>query len=385
LDSENFLAFIPNAPTSAARAFDAVVSAATPNGISWLEGAAVIEAENQVLDVLTLLAGLPKGAGGCFVSGGSAANLSALATARDLAARRRPEVTRWAVIASDHAHSSITSAVRLLGMDVVTAHDVNGHLAGPAVCSAVTTAQANGQEVCAIVATAGTTNAGLVDDLAGIADVAAARSIWFHVDAAYGGAALFSERARPLFAGLGRADSVTIDPHKWLFAPLDCAALIYARPDLARSVHAQHAEYLEAIHDDEAWNPSDYAFHLTRRARGLPLWYSMAVHGLDAYRRAIEAGLDLAQYAAWVINRLEHLELVVEPSLSVVLFRRRGWSRDDYVRWADTLRAEGVAFVLPSSWDFESVGRLVFVHPGTSTTLVDDILARAAATGPARH
>ena len=157
------------------------------------------------------------------------------------------------------------------------------------------------------MATAGTTNAGIVDDLAGVADVAAERSLWFHIDGAYGGAAaLFAPSVRDQFAGFERADSFIVDPHKWLFAPFDCAALVYRQPNLAKAVHTQDAQYLEVLHSEnpEEWNPSDYAFHLTRRARGLPLWFSLAVNGLDAYRDAVEAGLAIAQRAAERIDRV---------------------------------------------------------------------------------
>ena len=114
------------------------------------------------------------------------------------------------------------------------------------------------------------------------------------------GAALFAPSVRDKFAGFERADSFIVDPHKWLFAPFDCAALLYRQPNLAKAVHTQDASYLDVLHSEnpEEWNPSDYAYHLTRRARGLPLWFSMAVYGLDAYRDAVEAGLAIAQSAA---------------------------------------------------------------------------------------
>jgi glutamate/tyrosine decarboxylase-like PLP-dependent enzyme len=145
-----------------------------------------------------------------------------------------------------------------------------------------------GDGLFAAVATAGTTNLGVIDDLAGIAQVCRRRGIWFHVDAAYGGAALAAPSVRARFAGIERCDSFIVDPHKWLFAPYDCCALIYRRPELARTAHAQHAGYLEALQGGTEWNPSDYAVHLSRRSRGLPFWFSLAVHGTDAYRDAIE-------------------------------------------------------------------------------------------------
>ena len=232
-----------------------------------------------------------------------------------------------------------------------------------------------------MVATAGTTNAGIVDDLAGVADVAAEHSLWFHIDGAYGGAAaLFAPSVRAQFAGFERADSFIVDPHKWLFAPFDCAALVYRQPNLAKAVHTQDAQYLEVLHSEnpEEWNPSDYAFHLTRRARGLPLWFSMAVNGLDAYSEAVEAGLAMAQRAAERVSESPHVELVRDPGLSIVLFRRPGWDKADYEAWsADLLNAQ-IGFVTPTSWEGETVARFAFLHPNTTVEMVDEILRSMA-------
>ena len=232
-----------------------------------------------------------------------------------------------------------------------------------------------------MVATAGTTNAGIVDDLAGVAEVARHRGLWFHVDAAYGGAALFAPSARGRFAGIEQADSMVVDPHKWLYAPFDCAALLYRDPSLARAVHSQKAEYLEAFHEPagggssaQPFNPSDYAFHLTRRARGLPLWFSLAVYGTDAYRDAIEQVLATARAAARLIEASPHAELVREPELSVVLFRRPGWDRPRYDAWSAELLARQIGFVVPTSWEGEPVGRFAFLHPNTTVEMVGEIL-----------
>ena len=150
---------------------------------------------------------------------------------------------------------------------------------------------ADRERLFAIVATCGTTNAGVIDDLAGAAATAAELGTWFHVDGAYGGAALAAPSVRRRFDGVERADSFIVDPHKWLFAPFDSCALLYRDPEIGRHAHTQHAEYLDVLHgeDDEyEWNASDYAHHLTRRARGLPLWFSLATHGTEAYTDAIE-------------------------------------------------------------------------------------------------
>ena len=231
----------------------------------------------------------------------------------------------------------------------------------------------------AVVATGGTTNAGIVDDLAGVAEVAATRDLWFHVDGAYGGAALAAPSARALFAGVERADSLVVDPHKWLFAPFDCAALLYRRPELARAAHTQHASYLDVLHDRAAdgveWNPSDYAYHLTRRARGLPLWFSLATHGTDAYRDAVEVSLEVTRTGADLIRSLDHVELVIDPMLSVLLFRRLGWDADDYRSWSDRALADGLTLTVPTSWRGETVLRFCIVNPRTTLDDLATILA----------
>ncbi|HEX4162226.1 MAG TPA: pyridoxal-dependent decarboxylase [Acidimicrobiales bacterium] len=378
-DSPRFLSFIPAAPTKAALLFDMFISCASLHGTSWLEAAGVVVAENQALEVLAQRAGFPEGAGGCFVAGGSAGNLSALMVARDTAAYRRgaaaPE--RPLVAISEEAHSSVGKALHVLGVGVLAVPTLDHRLTGEALAATLRD-EPRRADVIGVVATAGTTNAGIVDDLDGIADVAAKHSLWFHVDGAYGGAAaLFAPSTRATFVGFGRADSFVVDPHKWLFAPFDCAALLYRQPNLAKAVHTQDAHYLEVLHTEnpEEWNPSDYAFHLTRRARGLPLWFSMAVNGLDAYCDAVEAGLAIAQRAAERIAAAPHLELVREPGLSIVLFRRLGWAKLDYEIWSARLLHDQIGFVTPTSWEGETVARFAFLHPDTTVGMVDEILA----------
>ncbi|HTZ09039.1 MAG TPA: pyridoxal-dependent decarboxylase [Acidimicrobiales bacterium] len=379
-DSPRFLSFIPAAPTKAALLFDMVVSCSSLQGTSWLEAAGAVVAENQALAFLAELAGLPPGAGGCFVSGGSIANLSALAVARDTAPARRgrsPDRPRIAV--GEETHASVANSLRLLAVEPLVVPSVDHRLTGEALALALD-GSGHAEDVVGVVATAGTTNAGIVDDLAGIAAVAAERDLWFHVDAAYGGAGLFSPLVRARFAGIEHADSLVIDPHKWLYAPFDCASLLYREPALARSVHAQRASYLDVIHDEdtEEWNPSDYAVHLTRRARGLPLWFSLAVYGAAAYRQAVETVLRTAWASAELIARTPYLELARPPELSIVLFRRRGWDEADYRRWSTALLTDQVGFVTPTSWEGAPAARLCFLHPGTTVAMIEEILATMA-------
>jgi glutamate/tyrosine decarboxylase-like PLP-dependent enzyme len=369
LDSERYLAFIPVAPSAAGVWMEAAVGAATFSAESWLEAAGAVAAENQTLRWLADLAGMPAGAGGCFMSGGSIGNLSALAVARE---HTRPD--QRAVAVADTAHASVFNSLRLLGLDEVLTvpTGADGRFTGAALSIAL----GDRRDVGVVIAAGGSTNAGVVDDLDGLADECGRLGAWLHVDAAYGGAALLLPERRDLFRGLGRADSLIIDPHKWLFAPQGSCALLYRSPALAAEVHTQHGPYLDILHGDEPlWNPSDYGYQLTRRASGLPLWFALAVHGTEAHVQAVRVAVTLAAYAADRLRTVEGVSLVMEPQLGVVLFRRAGWARAEWTAWARRALELGIAFVAPSTWKGEPVGRLVFLHPRTSTAIVDDLLA----------
>ncbi|MFL5738384.1 MAG: pyridoxal phosphate-dependent decarboxylase family protein [Actinomycetota bacterium] len=376
IDHPAFLAFIPGAPTKASILFDLAISASSTYAGTWLEGGGAVWAENQALRWIADLASLPEGAGGCFVSGGTNGNLSALVAARHTAASRRGgRPDRWALACADTAHSSVASAANVMDVDVVSvATGADGRLTGDALKAAID----DPERLFAVVASAGSTNGGIVDDLSGVADVCGDLGIWLHVDGAYGGAALAAPSVRPKFNGIERADSFIVDPHKWLYAPFDACALLYRDPALARAAHNQQASYLESLNLIGEWNPSDYAHHLTRRARGLPLWFSLATSGTDAYREAIESVLSLAREAAEEIRRTDGLELLLDPDLTVLLFRRNGWSRDDYEAWWRRLLDDQVAFVQPTTWRGERVARLCFVNPRTTMEHVRAILATMA-------
>ncbi|OWP23189.1 aspartate aminotransferase family protein [Microbacterium sp. AISO3] len=363
-DDPRYLSFIPSAPSKAAAAFDLVVSASALYGGSWLEGAGAVHAENEVLRWLADEFGLPASAGGVFVQGGTLGNLSALVAARETARGRGIRPDRWRVVCGAEAHSSIASAARVMDVDVVAVPVADdGVLRGEAVRAALAE---HGESVFAVVATAGSTNFGIVDDIAFVSAVTREHGVWLHVDGAYGLAAMLSPIARHRFAGVENADSVIVDPHKWLFAPFDACALIYRDPELGRRAHTQHAEYLDTLTETSDWSPSDYAVHLTRRPRGLPLWFSLATYGTDVYRDAITRSIELAERIAAEIERRPELTLVRRPQLGVVVFERVGWERSDYARWSSDLLERQHAFVTPSSHTGRTNARFAILNPRTT-------------------
>jgi len=381
VDHPRNLAFVPAAPTRAAIMFDLVTSVSSIHGAYWMEGAGGIFCENEAMKWIVSLTGLPEGAFGVFTSGGTAANLSAIVTARE---HWREDETykreKGLIITSVGAHSSIKAMAKVADVDILLV-DSEEKLTGTALRKTIDNLNFHQRKrLFAVVATGGTTNAGIIDDLADIASICEKENIWFHVDAAYGGGALVADSVRHLFNGIEKADSITIDPHKWMFSPYDCGAVIYKHPRLAMNAHSQQGSYLDIFKDEGAhgFNPTDYQIQLTRRVRGLPLWFSLASHGTDRYKEAVERGIELAQIAGRMIEEDPNVELVREPSLSCVLFRRKGWKPEDYTHWTYENHEKGLALVAPTKWkqgdSYETVTRFCFINPDTTEEDIKIIL-----------
>ena len=388
IDHPRHLAFVPASPTRAAVLFDLVTSASSIHAAYWMEGGGAIFAECEAMRWLVSLTGMREPAFGVFTSGGTAANLSALVAARETWLRRRDEGAphrRGLIICSRQAHASVESMAGVMDVELRVVETVE-RLEGVAVERVLADLTPLERErLFAVVATAGTTNAGIIDDLPGVAAACRRAGVWLHVDAAYGGGALASPKLRPLFAGIELADSVTIDPHKWLFVPYDCGAVLYRDPELARLAHTQNANYLDIFKDPayRGFNPADYQIQLTRRARGLPLWFSLAMHGTDKYAWGVERGCELARHAAALVAERDYLEQVRPVGLSVILFRRIGWGHADYVEWTRRHHAAGDFLVAPTTWrradgTDETVARFCFISPHTTEEDVAMILATMA-------
>ena len=383
IDHPRHLAFVAASPTRAAVMFDLVTSASSIHGAYWMEGAGGIFCENEAMKWLVEIAEMPNGSFGVFTSGGTAANLSAMVTAREFWRSKDPNNNneKGLILTSKGAHSSIRAMAKVIDAEVILVTADGEKLLANALREKLNELSPNERKrLFAIIATGGTTNAGIIDELDGIADICEEEKVWFHVDAAYGGGALAANSVRHLFKGIERADSITIDPHKWLFSPYDCGAILYKNPELAKNAHSQEGSYLDILKDEGAigFNPADYQIQLTRRLRGLPLWFSLAMHGTDKYKESIERGIELAKIAGKMIESHPDLELVREPSLSCVLYRRIGWSPDDYKNWTYKNHKKGFALVTPTKWKtgekVETVSRFCFINPDTTEKDIEAIL-----------
>lgn len=356
------LAFVAAAPSPAALGFDAVLGAAEIFAGNWDGGSGAIYAENQTIHWLAGLAGFSSTAGGVFVSGGTLGNLSALHAARvryQASHEHRPE--RYRILCSTQAHSSIEAVAKVMDAELV---QVSSDAQGRVVLNDAREKHQQLDGIFAIVANAGATNSGAVDDIATLADVAAEKGTWLHVDGAYGLAALADPVTRPVFNGIERADSFIVDPHKWLFAPYDSCALVYRDAAEGAIAHGQSGAYLDTL-DQAAWNPSDFALHLSRRARGLPLWFSLAVYGAEAYAQAIRKTCEIAREIADGIEETGGLDLILGPQLTVILFNVKDKSAPELAAWSEEHRRSGSLLCLPTTWHGETVLRICVVNPET--------------------
>ena len=325
-DHPGFFAFVPFAGTWPGALGDFIASACNVYAGSWMESAGPTQLELEVLEWFRSWIGLPEGAGGSLVSGGSAANMTALACAREALVGSMND--RLVAYVSDQAHSSLARGGRILGFrpDQIRVLPVEreGRLAPETLRRAIEADLRAGRQPFFLSANGGATNTGAVDPLPELAEVCEAYGLWFHVDGAYGGFAVLTERGRRALGGIELAESVTLDPHKWLYQPYECGCLLVRDASLLRRAFAMTPEYLhDARPATEEVNFSDLGLQLTRASRALKVWLSLCAFGVDAFGAAIDRCLDLAEAAARRIDASATLELAARPSLSVVCFRRR--------------------------------------------------------------
>ena len=324
-----FIAYVPSCPT-----FPAVLGDWLATGFNFFAGvwpvaAGPNEIELVVLDWFRQWLGMPAGTNGLLTSGGSGANLTAMIAARHRVTRGDASViARLTVYASDQVHSSVTHAAWLAGVPREHVRllpvDDEFRLRVDTLRAAIARDRAMGLQPLMVVANAGTTNTGSVDPMHEIATLCEREDVWMHVDAAYGGFAVLTDIGRRALTGIERADSVTLDPHKWLFIPFECGCLLARDPNRLKAAFQILPEYLADVQTGhEAVNFADYGEQLTRYARAIKVWLSVSYFGTDAIRDAIDRGMMLARRLEERIRGAPGLEIVSPARFGVVCFRAR--------------------------------------------------------------
>jgi aromatic-L-amino-acid decarboxylase len=373
VDHPRFFAFVPSPGNFAGVMADALAAGLNPFVGTWLAGSGPAEIELVTLDWLREICGLPEGAGGLFVSGGSMANLTALAVAREQ--KLGDEIAGGTVYFSDQTHSSVDRALAVLGFRPrqLRRLESDDHYRLPldTLRHAVEKDRAAGLIPCCVIANAGTTNTGAVDPLAELAGFCREHGLWLHADGAYGAAAMLSKRGRAALAGIEQVDSLSLDPHKWLFQPFECGCVILRERRLLRDTFRILPDYLrDAHHLTEEVNFCDYGIELTRGFRALKLWMSFQVFGARAFRSAIDRSFGLAEIAERRLRESGRWEILSPAQLAVVAFRHEG---DDALnaRLAAGLKTGGYAFMSTTSLRGKTALRLCTINPRTTA---EDVL-----------
>jgi aromatic-L-amino-acid/L-tryptophan decarboxylase len=324
--SGGFMAFVPNGGLPATALADLVSEILNRyTGVNF--GAlGLVALELEVLDWLKEITGFPRTAGGLLSSGGSLATVSALACVRE--SKAGDELHRTVIYVTDQTHHSLAKAARLVGFPRTSvrhvAVDEARRMDVAALEHAIRRDRVAGLIPICVASTAGTTNTGAIDPLIALAEIAAREGMWFHVDAAYGGFFRLTDRGRASMTGVERADSVVLDPHKGLFLPFGTGCLLVRDGDVLRRAHAEDpADYVRDIPTDTVPNFSQSGPELTRPFRGLRLWLPLHLHGVAAFRKALDAKLDLARYVYDTLASMPGIEVQAPPALSIVTFRIR--------------------------------------------------------------
>jgi aromatic-L-amino-acid decarboxylase len=392
-DHPGYLAFIPSFTTWPAALAELTAAAANLYCGAWLESAGAAQVELEVIDWFRGWLGLPAGAAGVLVSGGSAANLTALLVAREAAGGPSPDSVLYV---SDQAHSSLARTARAMGLRPqqvrVLPTDDRWRLMPGTVAAAVRADRGAGRIPFALCASAGSTNTGAVDPLADLADVCAAEGLWLHVDAAYGGFAALTARGRAALAGIDRADSLTLDPHKWLYQPMECGCVLIRDGARLERTFAIHPDYLDGDATQGAGevNFADRGLQLSRGFRALKVWVTVQTFGLAAFRACIQRNLDLAEYAEVLIRSRPELTLMAPATLGIVCFRRE-WPGCDEAETerrgtalAEELERGGTALVSTTRLAGQHAIRLCILNPTSSAEHIRRVIEHfAGAAAPA--
>jgi aromatic-L-amino-acid decarboxylase len=376
-DHRRFFARIGSPSTYVGALADAAAAGVNAFSGSWTGGSGPSAVELTVLEWLRSWCGMPEGSSGVLTSGGSVASLVGFAAARQ-AKLGGPRGT-GVVYVSDQTHASLPRAVALIGERTrVLPSEADGRLAVAALRAAVAEDRAAGLHPFCAVATAGTTSTGVVDPLRELHAACGELDLWLHVDGAYGAPAALTEAGAAALDGLGLADSLVIDPHKWLFQPYEIGCVIVRDPGLLEQVFSLEGAYLRDT-GGGAVDFRDRGPELTRGARGLKLWLSVRTFGLDAFRAAIAHGIALAEHAEAQLRARGGWEVVTPARLGIVTFRRDGLDDAAHTRLSAATVEDGYAAPSTTVVGGRVVLRLCTINPRTSFEEIDETLARIEA------
>ena len=321
-----FMAYVPSSPTFPSLLGDWIATGFNFYAGVWPVAAGPNQIEVVVLEWIRSWIGMPAGSSGLLTSGGSAANLTAMVAARHLSVERGADVSSLTVYASAQAHSSVLRAAWIAGLDRrnirIVEVDELYRMRGNHLAELVAADREAGLSPCMVVASAGTTNTGSVDALHEIADFCRDQQLWLHVDAAYGGFAVLTEEGKRLLSGIERADSVTLDPHKWLFVPFECGCLMVREPALLTAAFRIWPEYLKDVEPgEEEVTFADRGLQLTRYSRAMKIWMSVKYFGTAAIAAEIQAAMDRARLLESLIAQSPDFELLCPAQFGIVCFR----------------------------------------------------------------
>jgi aromatic-L-amino-acid decarboxylase len=319
-----YLAYIPGGGLFPSALADLIANAINRYVGVWVAAPALVQLELNVVRWFCSAMGYGSGSGGVLTSGGSLSNLTAIVTARR--ERLDDDFRDGVIYTSDQTHHSVRKSAVLAGFPESAVRQIETddrqEMRLDVLSEAIASDRAAGLRPFLVVGNAGSTNTGAVDPLDGLADVAQAERLWFHVDGAYGAFFMLTERGARALNGISRADSITLDPHKSLFLPYGTGALLVRDEQALRRAHATFADYMPVMqHDADFVDFCDLSAELSRDFRGLRAWLPIKLFGMDAFRAALDEKLDLARWAAEELRGIEHMEIVCEPRLSLVAFR----------------------------------------------------------------
>ncbi|MFN7933805.1 MAG: aminotransferase class I/II-fold pyridoxal phosphate-dependent enzyme [Bryobacteraceae bacterium] len=380
VDHPRFFAFVPGPNNFISAMADALAAGLNVFNGTWLGGSAAAAMELTVVDWLRSFCQLPETAGGVLVSGGSVANLTALAAARYT--MLGDDSTNAVAYLSDQTHSSVARALRVIGLHpdhirtIESGADYRIQL--QALIDSVHRDRRNGLRPFCVIANAGTTNTGAVDPLPQLADFCAAEKLWLHADGAYGAAAAICEHGRQALTGLHRVDSLSVDPHKWLFQSIECGCVLLRDREHLSRFYRVMPEYLRDVHKNaQEIHPCDHGIQLTRGFRSLKLWLSLRTFGLDAFRQAVAHGFASAEFAEHQLRKLPGCRIISPASMGIVCFDfpQSAVSPGEVV---NRMLAESYAFLTSTRLKGAECLRLCTINPRTTEDDLSETIRRIA-------